>query len=796
MGIPLRALIIEDSESDELLLLRELKRGGYDVTHRRIETAADMTNALDTQKWDIVISDYSLPQFDAPAALHLLQSKQIDLPFIIVSGTVGEDIAVASMKAGASDFFSKNSLQRLVPAIQREMRESNERIKRRWAELELRQSEERFFKAFNASPVGISISTASGLFLDINEHFLHLLGATRDQVIGHTSIELNIWTDAEERNRIGQQLQEMDHVYDIHTRFRTLSGDIREGLTSFELIELGGEMCVLTLVQDMTERWKAEDELRALYNATSYLFNADSLLSMGEQIVQAVLREFGQIDCGLMLVDKNQKRMIRLARGGEYAVQTEAPLYLDGPGLVVEAVRTEKSIYVPDVTQNSLYVSNNPTTRSELVVPLKTPQGTLGVLDLQRAEPDAFSQRDQRIVSAFAERAAAAIESMQLYEELNLRASELEWRVAQRTAELLRAKDRVEAILNNSSDAIILIRAGGLIQQVNSAFVQLFGYETDQALGQSLSEFVIEDQVEVLEKALQLVAETGHPLRIDMTARRQDGKLLFTEMALAPVTEYEGPILNVICNIRDITQRKQSEEELRNALEKEKELNELKSRFISTVSHEFRTPLSTILAASETIKEYSNRMTPESKVRHIDKIQNQVTRMTGLLNDVLTISRTETIGLKLDPMILDVDKFCKDIVEEMRTIAGTHLIRYEFSGETRRINADEELLRRITINLLSNAIKYSSGDNPVDMEVIHQGEKIIFRVRDYGIGIPDEDQKHLFEIFHRASNVGTIQGTGLGLAIVKRAVDAHNGTISFESVVGKGTTFEVEIPVT
>src|SRR5262249_17685394 len=154
---------------DAKLLVYELRRHGYTVTFERVETAQTMRTALNAQPWDVILADYSLPGFSAPAALELAQDAGVDIPFIIVSGTVGEAAAVAAMKAGAQDFFLKDNLERLVPAIEREMHDAEERRRRREAEKHLRQAEERFAKAFRFSPVGIAISRPDGRFLDVND---------------------------------------------------------------------------------------------------------------------------------------------------------------------------------------------------------------------------------------------------------------------------------------------------------------------------------------------------------------------------------------------------------------------------------------------------------------------------------------------------------------------------------------------------------------------------------------------------------------------------------------------------
>jgi signal transduction histidine kinase len=252
---------------------------------------------------------------------------------------------------------------------------------------------------------------------------------------------------------------------------------------------------------------------------------------------------------------------------------------------------------------------------------------------------------------------------------------------------------------------------------------------------------------------------------------------------------------NVICSVHDITSRKQAEQELRMALEKEKEVNELKSRFVSMVSHEFRTPLSTILSSSEAVKMYKDRMPEEKQLQHLDRIYSQVKRMVALLDDILVLSRAEAKGMPFVPTMTPLKSFCQDVVEDMQFIAKDHQIEFTYDGEQQPVPVDRELLRQILTNLFSNAIKYSPAGRRIWFDVVCSNSQALFRVRDEGIGIPEDDVPRMFEAFHRARNAGQVQGTGLGLAIIKRAVDAHGGKITFVSQVNKGTTFTLTLPL-
>lgn len=246
----------------------------------------------------------------------------------------------------------------------------------------------------------------------------------------------------------------------------------------------------------------------------------------------------------------------------------------------------------------------------------------------------------------------------------------------------------------------------------------------------------------------------------------------------------------------DISDRKQAELEIYESLERTQELSELKSRFISIASHEFRTPLTTIFSASELLEHYGERWTREKKLQYLKQIQSSVKHMTSLLDDVLLISAEEAGKLKFEPSQISIIDFCETLVEEFKLSHDfKHALTLTCTVETEQIQADRKLLRHILSNLLSNAVKYSPEHQPIEFNLTVNAEDAIFQICDCGIGIPVEDQQHLFELFHRAANVGTIAGTGLGLSIVSKAVALHGGTIDFKSELGAGTRFIVSLPV-
>ncbi|RNI21996.1 hybrid sensor histidine kinase/response regulator [Rufibacter latericius] len=237
--------------------------------------------------------------------------------------------------------------------------------------------------------------------------------------------------------------------------------------------------------------------------------------------------------------------------------------------------------------------------------------------------------------------------------------------------------------------------------------------------------------------------------------------------------------------------------DIEKALQKEKELNELKSRFVTTASHEFRTPLSTVLSSASIIARYKTTEEDDKRLKHVDRIKSAVQNLTVILNDFLSISRIEEGKVYNIPSTFNLVAFVKESVEEMQALVkeGQRII-YQHQGEQELVELDKQLLKNILINLLSNASKYSAEGRTIHLATIITPETVTITVQDEGIGIPAQDQTHLFTPFFRAQNATNIQGTGLGLNIVKRYVEVMDGTLDFQSVLDKGTTFTITFPQT
>lgn len=403
-------------------------------------------------------------------------------------------------------------------------------------------------------------------------------------------------------------------------------------------------------------------------------------------------------------------------------------------------------------------------------------------------------------------------------------------------------QQQVKALFDNATEGIILTNQKGEIVLVNPAALQLFGYDKDELLGKA---------IEVLIPGRFHHAHTGYREGFykkpgnrsmghgrDLFARTRTGDEFPVEVSLSFYKQKNE--FFVIAFIVDITQRKEAEmrllekreqleqvtEEIRTlnadlenkveertmilkdalqeleksqqnlseALDKEKELNEIKSRFVSMASHEFRTPLSTVLSSAALIGKYTQTDEQDKRDRHLKRIRDSVKHLNDLLEDFLSLGRLEEGKVFTTTGPVDLKEFLEDIMEEMKTLLKPgQEINIRCSGND-LIVTDKKLLRNILINLISNAAKFSPEGAPIQVVASNENDLLHLSVQDKGIGIAEEDQHHMFTSFFRGRNAVNIQGTGLGLHIVKRYVDLVRGKIRLQSKLGEGTTVTVELP--
>ena len=363
-----------------------------------------------------------------------------------------------------------------------------------------------------------------------------------------------------------------------------------------------------------------------------------------------------------------------------------------------------------------------------------------------------------------------------------------------KTAEraLAESEAKYRKVVENANEGI-LVTAGGKILYANPRALALTGLDDETARSRPFIEFIhADDREQVLGNHLRRLqgeeVENHYQFRVVHSSGDEHwleiSAVLF-EWQNAPAT------LNFLT---DVTHRRLVEQDIRAALARERELSELKSRFVAVASHEFRTPLAAILSSVELLDDYGTRLPADERKEIVGLIKNAVARMNSMVEQVLLTSRLESGRFEFEPVARSVPELLVQVASEMDQAhpqASRIAMRCEGVDEARLIDA--QLLRHMLVNLLGNALKYSPPETAVTCTASAEGERLHLSISDHGIGIPQADLPRLFESFHRGTNVGNIQGTGIGLHIVKECVDLHRGGIEVESEPGRGTTFHVRL---
>lgn len=359
----------------------------------------------------------------------------------------------------------------------------------------------------------------------------------------------------------------------------------------------------------------------------------------------------------------------------------------------------------------------------------------------------------------------------------------------------------LQSVVLHANDSIVITEAepleapGPKIVFVNDAFCRMTGYRSDEVIGKTPRILQGPKTDRAALDRLKDSLRRWQPALVELLNYRKDGSEFWVEMSLVPVANANGWYTHWIAIQRETSDRKRLETELLRTLQKERELSELRSHFVTMTSHEFRTPLTAILTAAEMLEYYGRHWTEDDRLEQLRLIQVTVHRMTQMLDDILLLDRADTTDLRPAPTWFDPVAFCEALVSECQTTSGRNH-RWELINHLteHKVYLDQALLRQVLLNVLSNAVKYSPAHSQITLEMRDRPGGIQFSVRDEGIGLSPQDPPRLCDLFYRGSNVGTTPGTGLGLAIAKRCLDLCGGEISFENLPQGGLQVAIALP--
>jgi PAS domain S-box-containing protein len=415
-----------------------------------------------------------------------------------------------------------------------------------------------------------------------------------------------------------------------------------------------------------------------------------------------------------------------------------------------------------------------------LGVPMHIHGTIAGVLVVQSYEAGViYTQADVEILSFVSNHFSSAIERYQAIDALKS------------------SERRYRSVIENVGVGVVVVQDGRMVF-ANPSLVGIIGHPLEYLLSQPFTATIHPDDVaEVVERHQKRLRGEPVPKEYGFRIITASGEIRALELS-AGMIDWNHRVATLMFVV-DATERQKTAQAQRLALQKQIELTDMKSRFISMASHEFRTPLAAIHGSVELLKHYEDRMPPDKKRATLLKIDDAVDRMVHMLENVMLIGRSDSVQMEFRPRALAITPFCQGLLDELRGTAAVHFDALKWAIELPSQDAcfelDDALIRNIVGNLLSNAMKYTPDGELVEF-IIREGQagELHISVADQGIGIPEQDLDQLFESFHRASNVGTIAGTGLGLSIVKEAVSHHGGRITVKSTVGQGSCFTVVLP--
>jgi PAS domain S-box-containing protein len=684
---------------------------------------------------------------------------------------------------------------------------ANKRIREALAESRL--NERRFQETFENAPVGMALVDLNDRIFQSNPALTAILGYSAAQLITKTVPQITHPDDLQREVEYKQiAVQGGSTSFSMEKRYIHADGHIVWGRLSVSLVQdaLGRPSYYIGQLEDITEERRSKEHIqklnriyRLLSDINQSIVRIHDLPVLFANACRIAVEHGGFVQAWIGLVNPSNGAVQVAAQHGA----TE--IYLNSGDIVlvdaaphepgIQAVQEQKRVICNDIAASAYSAlwrewALRIGARSAAAFPLVVGGEIAGVFNLFSTEVGTFDEEELKLLDELAMDLSFAME-----------VAEKESSRQQAVEQLSRSEERYRHLAEDMPALICTFLPDSTLTYVNAAYCEYFQQRREDLIGRRFLDFLPNEaeRQSVVAQYMSLTPENSkkaseHPVIAP------DGSERWQQWVDRAFFGPSGEIVYFQSVGQDITERKLAEdrrletEMLRIELEKEREVSELKTRFVSMVSHEFRTPLAVIFLASSTLLMYPDKLSDERKKEKLTLIQSQVKRLEAMLEDTLFITRDELGKLKFTPTRIDLERFIRELAQDVEHLGQAERITVSGDGSCGTVPVDTNLLRHILVNLLSNALKYSPEDRAVRIDLSCADGRVILQVQDQGIGIPEEDLRHLFEPFHRARNVGQISGTGLGLTIVKRSVEAHGGTIRVESRVGEGTVVTVTLP--
>lgn len=630
----------------------------------------------------------------------------------------------------------------------------------------LKKTETKFQKLFQLTPEAVFLThIADGRFLELNKQAEILTGYTQEEIFGKTADEVNEWRSPTDRKKYITELMGKGECLNLETTFKGNNNKIFDAIISGKITDYEGKGCIISVVQDITERKKAEQALRESENKfRSIIENSNDGIVLTNETGKIIEWNVGQ--------EKITKIKRRDAIGRDiwaiqyalhYDAENKQPSIEFFRGVALKLLQSENKSNENKsrITEHKIRVENQLLTIQSLEFFIETGKG---------------------------------------YRLASINRNITEHRKA--IEKIKQSESQLRAIFDNSRQAFFYIDKTQKLHLVNAIGEQIVLEYLGIKLSTSIDTRDLFSRMTngLHNKHIKKVL-AGKTTGSEVLLKNKNSEKWF-ELLYCPVYEEKKELSGIFINAIDIDQRKKALANIRKALIKEKEVHKMKSQFISTASHEFRTPIGGIYTNVQFLHKQNKKEHSDKNIKFFNRIYASINYLTNILDEIQLISKDQIGMLQYNPKIVDFYHICTQTIEEVEQLYPDALIQMEYNVESKDLFLDEYMMHMILINLLTNAVKYSVAKRSVKLQVFTKNLKeygnnkyLHIIVKDQGMGIPSNEAKYVFKEFFRGSNTKHVNGTGLGTSIIKRCTEAHKGLIDFESKINKGSTFIVKIPI-
>ncbi len=802
--VRLQVLFFEDDPNDVELSLLALRASEFEVTWEIAATLEEFQQALHRRRYDVILADYRLPRATGMDAFEILKSEGVSTPFILVTGSLGDEKAVECLKEGVADYILKDRLARLPASIRLALEAGKQQAQKAVSDESLRQSEASYRSLTSSAPCGIlRLSAADGTLLEANPALAEMLGYDSPAALLASAVTAGIALDSEMCGRLLRECEKHDRVRDAEVEWERKDGGAVAVRLSGRLLrnEEGLPTCFEMIAENSTERRQADrriTQLNRLYSLLSHtgraIVHARDRDELFREISRIVVKEghFRMAWVGIADRQANQiKPVAHSGLGDGYLDQIRISVSDDPHGLGPVGMAVRKNVHV--LSNN---VATDPLTdfwrdrallwgfKSMGAFPLVIRGRTVGVIAIYAAEPGFFDAENVALLDQMAADVSFALESMDVQRMHQLAVHEL---------------DHFFAL---SLDMLCIVGMDGYIRRLNPAWEETLGFSAAELSSRPFVEFVqAEDRQHAL--AAFKTLRSGVPINwLELRFLSKDGSYKWLAGNAVPVPE-RGVFFAAV---RDMSDRRDMEEQLRTqnlALEQQNRrveaANRMKSEFLANMSHELRSPLNGIIGFSELLYDGKLGTLPERPKEFLNRIHNSAKHLLKLINDILDLSKVEAGQLRFWPEQVLVSSLVHEVTGILGTQAAAKKIRLkiDIQADVDEVITDASRLKQVLYNYLSNAIKFTGEKGVVTVTLKAEGAREFrLEVSDTGVGVSAVDIPRLFTEFQQLDSTAAKlhQGTGLGLALTKRMVEAQGGRVGVSSILGQGCTFFAILP--